>query len=173
MNQKLDFIFSRRSVRHFTPEPVSDAQIEAILQAGMSAPSARARDPWRFIVTRRAEDFEAMRSIAPNGSMLSGAAAAFLVCGDIAQAHENQESYMLQDVSACVENMLLAINGLGLGGCWIGIHPRPERVDGMRNYFNLPEAIVPIAAIAFGYPEKRPGKRTRFRADYILIDRKS
>ena len=171
MNEKLDFIFSRRSVRHFTREPISDAEIEAILQASMSAPSARARDPWRFVVTRRAEDLEAMRSIAPNGSMLTGAAAAFLVCGDITQAHENQESYMLQDVSACVENMLLAINGLGLGGCWIGIHPRQQRVEGMRNYFNLSDSIVPIAAIALGHPAKKPEKRTRFRADYVLVDR--
>ena len=171
MNEKLDFIFSRRSVRLFTREPVSEAEIEAILQAGMSAPSARARDPWRFVVTRRAADLEAMRSIAPNGSMLTGAAAAFLVCGDITQAHEHQESYMLQDVSACVENMLLAINGLGLGGCWIGIHPRLQRVEGMRNYFNLPDSIVPIAAIALGHPAKKPEKRTRFRADYVLVDR--
>ena len=78
---------------------------------------------------------------------------------------------MLQDVSACIENMLLAINGLGLGGCWIGIHPRPRRVEGMRNYFNFSYSIVPIAAIALGHPEKRPERRTRFRADYILVDR--
>lgn len=171
MNEKLDFIFSRRSVRHFTEEPIVDEQIEAILQAGMSAPSARARDPWRFVVTRRPEDLQAMRSIAPNGSMLTAAAAAFLVCGDIRQAHEQQESYMLQDVAACLENMLLAINGLGLGGCWVGIHPRQQRVEGMRNYFKLPDSIVPIAAIACGHPAKIPGKRTRYRADFVLVNR--
>ncbi|MGI9536132.1 MAG: nitroreductase family protein [Desulfocapsaceae bacterium] len=171
MNEKLDFIFQRRSVRLFTSEPVTDAQIKAILQAGMSAPSARARDPWRFIVTRQPEDLEAMMAIAPNGSMLKGAAAAFLVCGDIGAAHENQESYMLQDVSACVENMLLAINGLGLGGCWIGIHPRKERIKGMRDYFNLPDAIIPIAGIALGQPLKKPEKRTRFNSSYVLVNR--
>ncbi|MEJ2134470.1 MAG: nitroreductase family protein [Desulfofustis sp.] len=171
MNEKLDFIFSRRSVRQFTEKPVSDSQIEAILQAGMSAPSARARDPWRFVVTRRSADLEMMRKIAPNGSMLKEAAAAFLVCGDIDQAHENQESYMLQDVAACIENMLLAINGLGLGGCWIGVHPRQPRVAGMRDYFKLPQSIIPIAAIALGYPAVKPAKRTRYRADYVLVNR--
>ena len=171
MHEKLDFIFSRRSVRLFTKEPVTDAQIEAILQAGMSAPSARAKDPWRFVVTRRSEDLQAMRKIAPNGTMLKGAVAAFLVCGDIDQAHENQESYMLQDVSACIENMLLAINGLGLGGCWIGIHPRPERVEGMKTYFNLPASIVPIAGIALGHPAQTPEKRSRFRPEYVLVNR--
>ena len=65
MNEKLDFIFSRRSIRQFTEEPVSDSQIEAILQAGMPAPSARARDPWRFVVTRRSADLEMMRTSEP------------------------------------------------------------------------------------------------------------
>ena len=171
MHDKLDFIYQRRSVRLFTDDPVSDAQIKAILEAGMSAPSARARDPWRFVVTRQSEDLEAMRTIAPNGSMLKEAAAAFLVCGDIGAAHENQESYMLQDVSACIENMLLAINGLGLGGCWIGIHPREQRIEGMRTYFNLPESIIPIAGIALGHPLKKLEKRTRFSNDYVLVNR--
>ena len=65
MHEKLDFIFSRRSVRLFTKETVADAQIEAILQAGMPAPSARARDPWRFVVTRRSADLEMMRTSEP------------------------------------------------------------------------------------------------------------
>lgn len=171
MNEQLDFIFSRRSVRQFTDEALSDDQLEDILMAGMSAPSARAKDPWRFIVTRQADDLQAMRAIAPNGSMLKSAAAAFLVCGDITQAHETQESYMLQDVSACVQNMLLAINGLGLGGCWIGIHPRPERVIGMRAHFKLPGNIVPIAGIAVGYPAHKPKARTRFQREYVLVNR--
>ena len=171
MDEILDFIFQRRSVRLFTDEPVNDAQIKAILQAGMSAPSARARDPWRFVVTRQPEDLEAMRTIAPNGSMLKGAAAALLVCGDIEVAHENQESYMLQDVSACIENMLLAINGLGLGGCWIGIHPRKQRIEGMRAHFKLPDSIIPIAGIALGRARAKPEKRTRFNSDYVLVYR--
>lgn len=171
MNEKLDFIFSRRSVRLFTGEPVSDELITAILQAGMSAPSARARDPWRFVVTRQRQDLDAMLAILPNGGMLKGAQAAFLVCGDIGQAHEQLESYMLQDVSACIENMLLAANGLGLGTCWIGVHPRKERVEGLRSLFTLSENVVPIAGIALGHPAKVPEKRTRYNPEYILINR--
>lgn len=92
MNDKLDFIFSRRSVRLFTDDPVPKNLIEDILMAGMSAPSARAKDPWRFVVLREAEDLEAMLKIVPNGAMLKSATAAFLVCGDIDTAHDNYES---------------------------------------------------------------------------------
>ena len=168
MNDKLDFIFSRRSVRLFTDDPVPEILIEDILMAGMSAPSARAKDPWRFIVLREPEDLEAMLKIVPNGAMLKSATAAFLVCGDIDAAHDNYESYMLQDVSACTENMLLAANALGLGSCWIGIHPRPERIKPLQHYFKLPGNIIPVAGIALGYPAQKPEKRTRYNKKYIL-----
>ena len=62
MNQKLEYIFRRRSVRSFTDEQVTDAQVEALLQAGMAAPSAVARDPWHFIVVR---DAAGLKGIAP------------------------------------------------------------------------------------------------------------
>jgi len=171
MNKQLDFIFRRRSVRLFTDQPVSDGHITDMLQAGMSAPSARARDPWRFVVTRQRRDLDAMRTILPYGAMLKDAAAAFLVCGDITQAHEKLESFMLQDVSACVENMLLAASALGLGACWLGVHPRRERIEGLRDYFKLPEHIVPVAGIAVGHPATVPEKRTRYRQESVLINR--
>jgi len=97
MNDKLDFIFSRRSVRLFTDDPVPENLIDDILMAGMSAPSARAKDPWRFVVLREAEDLEAMLKIVPNGAMLKSATAAFLVCGDIDTAHDNYRTWQLLD----------------------------------------------------------------------------
>lgn len=168
MNEKLDWIFSRRSVRQFSTNKIPGEMIEDILQAGMAAPSARARDPWRFIVIEEQKTMQAMLERLPNGKMLESATAAFLVCGDLQAAHDGLESYMLQDVSACIENMLLAINTLGLGGCWIGVHPREERIQALREYFLLQDNIVPIAAIALGWPEVILRKRTRYTADYII-----
>lgn len=74
----------------------------------------------------------------------------------------------LQDVSACTENMLLAANALGLGSCWIGIHPRTERIKPLQYYFKLPDNIIPVAGIALGYPAQNPEKRNRYNKKYIL-----
>ena len=60
--------------------------------------------------------------------MLKQAPAALVVCGDLDKAHDRELSFLLQDVSAAVENILIAASILGLGACWLGIHPRPERM---------------------------------------------
>ena len=115
MNQKLDFIFSRRSVRKYEDREVPDHMIQDLLEAAMAAPSAVAKDPWHFIVLKERVTINKLADVLPHGQMLRQATAAFVVCGDITQAHLQYESYMLQDLSAAVENTLLAANALGLG----------------------------------------------------------
>lgn len=167
MNQKLDCIFSRRSIRKYEDREVPEQMIQDLLEAGMAAPSAVAKDPWHFIVLTKREMLDKLADILTHGQMLRQATAAFVVCGDITQAHGELESYMLQDCSAAVENILIAANILGLGTCWLGVHPRPERMEGIRNLFQLPENIIPMCGIAIGWPKDRPAARTRFNPDKI------
>jgi nitroreductase len=150
---------------------VPKAVLTDLLQAAMAAPSAVAKDPWHFIVVREKETLERISDILPHGKMLRHAAAAFIVCGDIEKAHDRQESYMLQDCSAAVENVLLAATALGIGSCWLGVHPRPERIEGLRTLFNLPGNIIPVAGSALGWPAKEPQARTRYRADAVHWER--
>lgn len=167
MNPKLAFIFSRRSVRKFEDREVPAALLHDLLEAGMAAPSAVAKDPWHFIVLRDKAELNRLAELLPHGQMLRQAGAAFVVCGDINQAHDRQESYLLQDLSAATENILLAANALGLGTCWLGVHPRPERMDGIRKLFRLPENIIPMCGIAIGWPKEPPPARTRFNPDRV------
>lgn len=170
MNQKLDVIFSRRSVRQYRDREIPDEMIRDLLEAGMAAPSAMARDPWHFIVTKNKATLQKLADVLTHGQMLRHAPAAFVVCGDITRAHGQLESYMLQDLSAAVENILIAANILGLGTCWLGIHPRAERMDGIGKLFNLPENIIPMCGIAMGWPLDQPPARTRFNADRVHMD---
>lgn len=163
MNPDLRFIFSRRSIRRFTDRPVSGERLRDLLEAAMAAPSAVAKDPWRFIVVRERATLEKIADILPHGQMLRRAAAGVVVCGDLEAAHDGLESYMLQDCSAAIENILLAANALGIGSCWLGIHPRRERIEGIRALFRLPAHITPVSGIALGYPESAKEARTRYR----------
>lgn len=167
MNPKLDFIFTRRSVRKYLAKEIPAEMLNDLLEAGMAAPSARATDPWHFIVVTKRETLDKMVAALPNGKMLLTAPAALVVCGDMHRALEGFESYMLQDVSAAVENILLAAGALGLGTCWLGIHPRRARMDGIRSLFHLPEYIVPVAGIALGWPDGIPEARTRYRDECV------
>jgi nitroreductase len=111
-----------------------------------------------------------MKTIAsylPNGGFLADAGAGLIICGDIDEANDNSLSYMLQDCSAAIENILLAVSALNLGACWLGVHPREDRIRNIKNFCKLPENIIPLAAIAIGVPAASPEPRTRYNEDYV------
>ncbi|HOW68050.1 MAG TPA: nitroreductase family protein [Candidatus Paceibacterota bacterium] len=168
---KLDFIFARRSIRVFESGPVGEAEVELLLRAAMAAPSAMARDPWRFVVIRQRDTLEAIAASLPNGGMLASAAVGIVVCGDLNVAHDRQLSYLLQDCSAAIENILLAASAIGLGACWLGVHPRENRIARLREILDLPEDIIPVAGIALGIPGEKKRSRTRFKAAYVHPER--
>lgn len=168
--QKLDFIFGRRSIRAYTRQEVTDAQVKTLLEAAMAAPSAAANDPWRFVVVRNREKLLRIKAALPYGQMLDSAALGIVVCGDIEAAHDHQLSYLLQDCSAAIENLLLAAHILGLGACWLGVHPREQRVKSLREILKLEDAITPVACVAIGHPAEAKEPRTRYQADYVRYE---
>jgi len=171
MNQKLNFIFSRRSIRRYREDgDVTEAMVRDLLEASMAAPSANCTDPWHFIVVRDREKLNRMADALPYGKMLSDAPLGFVVCGDMERAHAGEISYLLQDCSAAIQNLLLAAHALGLGACWLGVHPREDRVKTMRALFGLPAHILPVSAIAVGHPAEIKDSRTRFRDDAVHVD---
>ena len=141
------------------------------MEAAMAAPSACAKDPWHFIVMKDKAALKAAAEFLPNGKMLGSAAAGIVVCGDIKRAHAEEVSFMLQDCSAAIENILLAAAALGIGSCWLGVHPRPERIESLSAYFKLPKNIIPISAIALGYPVEKHEARTRFRKEAVHFEK--
>ena len=167
MHPLLQIIFSRRSVREYQAKPVDDRVVHDLLEAAMAAPSAVAKDPWEFIVVRERHMLGRIAAGLPNGKMLAEAAVGIVVCGDLKRTHDGQLSYLLQDCSAAIENLLLAASTLGLGACWLGVHPRPERVAHIRSLLNVPEHVVPVSVISMGWPAVSPPARTRYRPDAI------
>ena len=119
------------------------------------------------MVARLCERKRAISGRKDGRHSLDHAPMAILVCGDIKKAHDQLESYMLQDLSAAVENILLAAAALGLGACWLGVHPLEPRMAGIRVIFDLPENIIPVAGIAIGFPRVQPNARTRYNPDLV------
>lgn len=167
MNPKLKFIFKRRSIRRFTAEPLTDDSLRDLLEAAMAAPSAVGRDPWHFLIVKDRDQRVAIAEALPSGKMLAEAPVGIVVLGDLERAHDHLESYLLQDVSAAIENLLLAATTLDLGAVWLGVHPRPDRIAHIRRLFNLPDTIIPVSVIAIGHPAEHPEARTRYRGDAV------
>jgi nitroreductase len=166
-NAKLAVLFGRRSIRIYRSGQVSDETIQTLLEAAMAAPSACAKDPWRFVVIRERATLARLTQALPNGQMLATAAVGIFVCGDLEAAHDRQLSYLLQDCSAAIENLLLAVHALGLGAVWLGVHPREDRIAQVRQVLHLPDGVIPVAGIALGHPGETKEPRTRFKSAFV------
>ena len=165
----LDAIFSRRSIRKYTTEPVTEEQITELLRAAMAAPSAGNEQSWQFVVIRDRTLLDAVPEFHPYAAMVKQAPAAIVVCGDLSL--EKYKGFWVQDCSAAAQNILLAATALGLGAVWTALHPMADRTAGMRKLLGLPDHIVPLALIPVGHPAERPGRADRFDASRVRRDR--
>jgi nitroreductase len=165
----VEAIITRRSIRKYTGERVTDAQVELLLKAGMYAPSAVNKQPWHFIVFRDRKVIEEIIKIHPNGRMLEDSDVAILVCFDENLQHD--VGYGPVDCSAATQNILLAAHGTGLGAVWVGIYPRENRIKGVHRLFNLPGHIIPFSIISIGYPAEKKELPDRFKKERIHYEK--
>jgi len=158
-------LLNRRSIRKYKDKKISKENIDKILKAAMYAPSAMNLQAWHFVVIDdRDVLIETIKSI-PYAEMLKQSAAAILVCGD--SLIEKNESWLLQNCSASIQNILLSAHGLGIGSCWIAIHGMDDVYKNIRGQFKLPENIVPVSLISLGYPDEVVKAEERFKEEKI------
>lgn len=161
-------LLTRRSVRHFTAEPVSQADQETILRAAMHAPSANNQQPWQFLVITTPELRTRLVDIHPYAQSLLEAPLGILVCGDLHL--EKSEGYWVQDCAAATQNLMVAAHALGLGSVWQGIYPRLARYQAVQELLRLPEEIIPFSLISVGHPAGQMPTVDRFRPERIHIN---
>lgn len=158
MNETIQTILSRRSIRKYTPEPVDEKDIKTMLEAAMAAPSASNRKPWHFVTVTRRETLDALAEAHRHGKMLFQAPLCIAVCGD----ETVSERFWVQDCSAATENLLLAATALGLGAVWLGVYPREERVKDMKEILSIPVTVTPLNLISIGHPDEDKEPRTQY-----------
>lgn len=144
-------ILHRRSIRSYKKGvAIPEDALRMILRAGMAAPTAKATYPRHFMVLDDPAIMAKVAECLPNGKFLTDVPIAIITLGDISKACGGELSYMIQDCSASQENMLLTASALGLGACWLGIHPRAERLATLKKLFDLPDNIIPVCGMALG-----------------------
>jgi nitroreductase len=148
----LEAIKGRRSVRKYTQEPVSEEQVNQILEAGRWAPSRGNSQPWKFIVL---EDTQIRRELAeaiPNGKFLAEAPQGVAVVIDPKSSkHPEQEG------AAAIQNMLLTAHSLGLGTCWISVYGT-DCEQKAKQILLIPEEELLVSVVSIGYPAETPEK---------------
>lgn len=186
----LEAIAARRSIRKFKSDPIPDEMLHNILTAAIQSPSAKNRQPWRFIVIRggkRADMVRVMREglakVETQGENTGSAkwsanimeqAPVTVFVFNTEGTHPwmertvDQQFYELvnvQSIGAAIQNMLLAAQGQGLGSLWIA--------DILDAYGELCEWLGQdtemVAAVSFGYPDESPGPRPRKPMDQVVV----
>ena len=150
----MNAIFKRVSVRSYSETPVEEEKVEKILRAGMAAPSGGNQQPWHFIVVTDAQLNAALGETSPYSKPAGRAPLNIVPIMDKSGARF--PNIAVQDMSACVENMLLEAAELGLGAVWQGVYPEPERMACISKLFGLSEELEPFAIVSIGYPEGEP-----------------
>jgi nitroreductase len=153
-----DAIRSRVSIRKYQPRKVETEKIDTILRMGMCAPSASNRQPWKFWVVEDERLIEMLGASTPHAAPAAGAPLVIVVGNDAAIS----TGMGIVDCSAVIQNMLLAVTDLGLGGVWIGCWPHDDRQAAVRGILGIPEDIEIVSFIAVGYPAETPDPKNKW-----------
>jgi nitroreductase len=141
-------IRTRRTVREFKPDPVPDAIIHKLLQAGRWAPSSSNTQPWHFVVVKSRETIEALGRIATQGAFIGQAPLAIAIVMDNARRPQ-------LDAGRALQQMELMAWSEGLGTCFVGIRAA-EQQQAVKELLGIPESMELITVLPFGYrPEGR------------------
>ncbi|HWR30258.1 MAG TPA: nitroreductase family protein [Negativicutes bacterium] len=166
MNETIETIKRRRSIRSFTEKQINYEDLRTILEAGQYAPSGIGNQPWHFIVVQNKALLEALskaskqvaknheleffRNLANNKDFnaFHGAPTVVIIAGD------EHTPCSLADCAAATQNMLLAAESLGLGACWINFGLfvfDGEESTHYRLLLKVPEGFRPFYSVALGY----------------------
>ncbi len=143
-------IADRYSVRKFENKHLTDLQINEILAAGHTAPTGCNIQPQRILVINTDESTEKLK---PCTKCHFDAPCAFLVCFDKTECWKRKYDGALSgaiDASIVTTHMMLKIHDMGLGSTWV-MHFDPVK---MRETFNIPDSIEPVALLVAGHPAK-------------------
>lgn len=151
----MNAIFRRRSIRDFKDKIVPEKLIRKLLLAGMAAPSSWGSKPWHFVVIKDRKTLDEIAKRHEYAKMAARAPLAILVCCEPDKMKEAE--FFPQDCSAATENILIEATHLGLGSVWVGLYPKSNLMNILKELTELPGNIIPFSLVIIGFPkEKKP-----------------
>lgn len=145
MNQILEIIKKRRSVRKYLDKPISKDILKQLVDAGRLAPTARNDQPWEFVVATERELLKKVGEATDHGKFLRDSAACIIVCCQ-------DTKYFLEDGSAATENIILAAESFGVCSCWVAGHKKAY-CEEVKKILNIPDDLIIVSLISLGYPD--------------------
>jgi nitroreductase len=161
----LEGLQTRRSIRTYTDQPVTREQLREIIRLGTMAPSGQNNQPWRFVTIQNKETLQKLALLTKYSHVIGKAAACIAVFIDkTAMYHEVKDH---QSMGACLQNLLLAAHGMGLGGVWLGEILKSAKE--VRELCGLSNDMELMAVVSLGHPAGKGGTASRKSVEEVLL----
>ena len=161
----LEALYNRRSIREFTDQEIPMELLREIVKAGIWAPSGLNNQPWRFVIIQNAAIRESLAELTHYGHIVQNANTLIAIYLDTEAMYDEVKDH--QSAGACIQNILLAAEALGLGGVWLGQILKNKMT--VNKILDLDDNYDLMAVVALGYPLHRDQKSKRKDiADFLL-----
>lgn len=178
MNQTIETLLAHRSVRQYTDEPVEPDTVETLIRCAQAASSSSLYQAYTFIQVVDPAQRRALYEASGNQPWVLEAPLLLLCCADLHRAQRNfdvddkvfgyveQYTIAVVDAALAAQNLMVAAESLGLGGCFIGgIRNAPDQVI---EAFDLPELTFPVFGLCLGRPACRNDSKPRLPLAVVL-----
>lgn len=150
----MELISTRHSIRDYCSDPIPNAALDKILEAGRLAPSAQNRQPWRYIVIRESNEVKAFVKhtglIGLSNFFVKSAPCVIIACAESKKnLRINNQDYYLVDIAISFQQMMLCAWEMGIGSCWMAAFSEKA----LAKYLNIPKSWRIVAFSPFGYPK--------------------
>ncbi|MEN6342525.1 MAG: nitroreductase family protein [Methanospirillum sp.] len=145
MNVGTMTIKSRRSVRKYKPTTIPPHVIQDVIDCGRLAPTAENIQPWLFGAVTDKELLRRIAELTGDALFIADAAVCFTVFG------RPNETYYLEDCAAATMSMIIALQNLGFGSCWVAGDKKPY-AGAVRELLGVPAEYSLVSLIPAGAP---------------------
>lgn len=164
-----EILRTRRSIRSYKNKAISENDLQKILEAGWFAPSAGNRQPVEYIIVRD----DSLKQKLSVQKFVGNAPVIIVVFADTRRSGSRygeraEERYIHHDSGAAIQNMLLMVNALGLGSCWIGAF----NADRIANILNIPQTMEIMALLPIGYPNEESNPPRKIPLKKVIHENK-
>lgn len=146
-----DYVLTRRSVRKFKNELINKNDIDLLIRAGFSAPTARNQKSKQFVIIDNKDILNKLSMVSNHSVFIKDAPLCIAVIG------EEKEKLMTplmenQDLASATTAILIMARSLNIGSCWIGISPVEDRMQKAKKILGINDGRFVFSLIALGYP---------------------
>ncbi|MGP1514429.1 MAG: nitroreductase family protein [Bacteroidales bacterium] len=180
----MDILQTRKSIRRYKKEHISQSTLDYILRAGIRASNCGNMQLYSFIITRDEDKKKQYASLHFNQPMITQADVVVTVCADIHRfnrwcevnkADKSLNNFLFLNISTidatiAAQAITTAAEYKGLGVCWLGtVNYMADRIS---MFFELPNGVIPVACLTIGVPDENPNLTERLPLNAIVHNEK-